>query len=172
VITIRQKNSPFSIISNVLNYVKQTLLGTILPVLNNEQSDPVYIRIYNDFEGLENIADAINVEITTWDGNSTKASMAVASQQWIHVQQSGFGEGSSGGALYTAFNGIDRATGGFNFSYLDYASNGVAGLSEIRSASTFTGAGFAELKTYILPASGATGQINNFVIAVTYQYSI
>ena len=173
VITIRQKTSPFAIISTVLNYLKTSLLGTILPVLNNENSDTISLRIYNDFEGLKNIADAINVTVTTWDGNTLTASMAVASQQWLHVQQTGFGEGSSGGALYTSFPGIDYSVGGSNNAIsLDYASNGTPSISEIRSSSSFSGAGFVEMKTYIQPKLGAPGELNNFVIAVSYQYSL
>lgn len=170
ILTIRQKTTPFSLIS-IFNYIKSSLLGTILPVLNNEQSDPIYFRIYNNFQGGQKVKDAINIEITTWDGNSMTASMAVASYQWMHLMQTGFGEGSSGGALYTQYPGLDRAIGGpTNESALDYASNGTPNVSEIRSASVFPGAGFAELKTYISPKTGSVGQLNNFVVSVYYEY--
>ena len=172
IVTMRQKTYPFGIFSSILNYIKTSLIGTILPVLNNEDSDSIYIRIYNNFQGGQHVADALNVSVTTWDGNSLTASMAVASQGWMHIQQSGWGEGSSGGALYTQFLGFDRPIGGTEAYSADYSSNGTPGVSEIRSASNFPGAGFIELKTYILPKSGNVGMVNNFVLSVNYEYSL
>ena len=141
-------------------------------MLNNEDSDPIYLRIYNNFTGGQHVADALNVQVTTWDGTSLSASMAVASQQWLHIQQNGFGEGSSGGALFTEFPGVDYAIGGADYWSADTASNGTPGVSQIRSASNWPGTGFLELKTYILPKAGATGQLNNFVISCSYEYSL
>jgi hypothetical protein len=172
IITIRSKTSPFGIISSILNYIKTSIIGTIFPVLNNEKSDSIYLRIYNNFQGGQHVADALNVTVTTWDGTALTASMAVASQQWMHIQQNGFGEGSSGGALFTNFPGVDYAIGGNEYYTLDNASNGTPGVSEIRSASNWPGAGFVELNTYILPKLGNPSQLNNFIVSVGYEYSI
>lgn len=170
IISVRQTVSPYNVISSLV-YQKTSNAGTILPVLDNEQSDPISFRIYNNFGKTPNVVDAINVHVTTYDGASHTASMAVASQSWLHIIQSGFGEGSSGPALYTAFTGVDETVGGSsNVYYFDFASNGNPNISEIRSNSNYQGTGFLEAATYIQPKSGTVGQLNNFVVTIHYEY--
>ena len=168
IITIRETTPPYSIITG-LNYFKLSLVGNELPVLNNEKSEIVSFRVYNNFAGASSIKDAINVSVTTWDGLGHTASMAVASFGWLHVYQSGWGSGSSGPAQYTHFLGTDTAVGGLMGYDFQYSSDGTPG-SPVIATEGGNGCGFVEVETYIKPTHGSTGMTNDFVVSVTYEY--
>ncbi len=171
IITIRQASSPYGLLT-ALNYTKLTGAGSAIPILNNESSDILKFRIYNNYNLAVNIADAINVTVNVWDGATHTASMAVASYAWLHIQQTGWGEGSSQPGAFTALLGQDTRIGGYNDYMFGYSSAGTAGASDIRAGGLFTGCGFLEGQTYINPSVGSTGMLNNFVISVKYEYII
>jgi hypothetical protein len=170
-ITIRQNVAPYGILSS-LNYYTLSPAGTQIPVLDSTDSEPMYFRIYNNYGLVNNIADVVNVMVTTWDGVGHSASMPVASHQWLHVLQNGWGEGSMALAWsYTRYMGSTAVVGGSTMFSFDYASNGSPGLSEIRAGSNHNGSGFLEAKTYINPRAGEPASSQNFVISVIYQWS-
>jgi hypothetical protein len=133
-ITIRQTASPYGIISS-LNYFQSKIGSGALPVLQGEQSNPVFFRIYNNFALAAGLADAINVNITVFDGlgsGSQTASTPPASQCWLHVMEDGFGQGISlTPDLLTKFAGQDTPVGGVNTYYPEIGGSGVASPSMV-----------------------------------------
>jgi hypothetical protein len=170
-ITIRQKDSPYVIV-NAVNYFQSKIGSDALPVLQGEQSEPIFFRVYNNFALNSGIEDAINVQVTVYDGvgaGSHSAMSAPASQSWLHVLESGFGESTTvANDPLTNYTGNDTAVGGANTYIPEKGSAGTFGTPTITGLGSK--AGFIQLKTYLTPPGNALGDIYNFAICVLYEY--
>ena len=171
VITIRQKDTPYAEIS-ALSYYQSKIGSGALPVLHGEVSYPLLFRIYNNFALSAGIVDAINVQITVYDGvgvSSHTALQAPASSSWLHVLENGFGEAVAiTPDPLTKYKGLDTPVGGVNVYTPEKGSAGTYGTPTITGSSSK--AGFVQLKTYLTPASDAVGDIYNFAVSVIYEY--
>lgn len=170
-ITIRQKDSPYGTISSFL-YFQSKIGSGALPVLQGESSEPFLFRVYNNFALNAGVSDALNVQITVYDGvgaGSHTASQSPASLSWLHVLENGFGESTTvANDPLTKYTGQDTPIGGVNTYIPERGSAGVLGTSTITGSGSK--AGFIQLKTYLTPPANATGDIYNFVITCLYEY--
>src|SRR3989304_4991154 len=91
-------------------------IHTLMPVLQGEFSNEFVFRVYNNFDLRPNVANALNVKLTVFDGAGLAEhtiSKDPVSQRWIRLQQVGFGEGTTQPGLPTRFEfGEDVAVGG------------------------------------------------------------
>ena len=170
-ITIRQIASPYNLITSV-NYFQSKIGSGALPVLQGEQSEPVLFRIYNNFALSAGVEDAVNVQVTVYDGvgvGSHTAIQSPASLSWLHVLENGFGESTTvANDPLTKYSGMDTAVGGSNTYIPEKGSAGTYGTPTITGSSSK--AGFIQLKTYLTPPNPVTGDIYNFAIVVLYEY--
>ena len=171
-IEIRKKDSPYDLISEV-SYYQSKVGSSALPVLHGEISEPVLFRIYNNFALSAGIANAVNVQVTVYDGvgaGSHSALSSPASYSWLHVLENGFGQSVT--VTYdplTKYKGADTPVGGPNVYTPEKGSAGIYGTPTITGVSGI--AGYIELKTYLTPDSGALGDIYNFAISIIYEYT-
>lgn len=175
-ITFRRSVTPYDALA-ALAYVQSSIGGNNIPVLQGENSNLAYFRVYNNYALAAGIASAVNVRITTFDvvdPGSHTAAKSVINQSWIRVFESGFGENSSLPGLYTQYVGQDTAIGGSKGNKDVYIPEiGSAGTStpQIRAGSTTNGAGFIEIATYAeLPDS--VGMFSySFAVSVQYEWT-
>lgn len=171
-ITFRQAVSPFAVLTSI-TYVQSAPGGNNFPVLQGQNSDPVALRIYNNWAKNSGIANAINVQVTVYDGSSSAShtvAKSIAGQEWMRIFQTGYGENSITPGNYTQFIGVDTAIGGVSNAYRpEYGSDGGIG-AQIRAGSAQGGIGFMEFQTYVqVPAAAATFTWN-FSISVFYEW--
>ena len=155
-----------------LSFAQSTLGSNFLPVLQGENSLPIKVRVYNNYQLASLIESAINISVTIYDGagaGSHTAAQSVAAQCWIRAYESGFGENSSPPGLYTAWAGADTAIGGANTYTPEVGSDGTAS-DQIRAGSTMNGVGFIEFELYAQVPSGAGMANYNFAFSVSYEY--
>lgn len=171
-ITFRQKTTPATVVSSE-TYQQTAPGGAALPVLQGSDSDSLYFRVYNNYALGSNIADAINVFITTYDGvgsGSHTALKAVVSQTWIHMLENGYGENSITPGVFTSYLGSDTAVGGVFVYNPEKGSNGAA-FSKIRAGTNGAGVGFIEFKSYARVPGTAINSTSTFAISVGYEWS-
>lgn len=172
-ITFRSVSSPYSVLTAIA-FVQSTLGTDNLPVLQSYNSVPVKIRIANNWALGTGIATAMNVRLTTYDGigaGSHTASQLPASQMWIRVYQSGFGEEAILPGLLTALPGSDTAIGGAGNLYYTQAGSDGSGASQIRAGSGGAGVGFVEITAYAqIPATAPAGDYT-FALTMTYEWT-
>lgn len=173
-ISWRGQSSPWSSITPPLTYV-QTISGISLPVLQGTKSDLQTIRLYNNFATNPNIANALNVHITTWDGAgaaSHTASTLVPSQYWLHVYEYGYGENSVNTVdVFTAYNGTDTAVGGVTQYLIQHATDAGDTTPTIRAYSNNAGWGAITLVTFLNVPSNAPAQTISFALSANYEYT-
>jgi len=174
ILTFRGYSAPYDVLTSI-TYVQTKDGGTNLPVLAGENSDTTYFRIYNNWELSSNIASALNVSITTYDGAgiaSHTASTLPVSQLWIHAFLNGYGENSVTPGVYTAYVGVDTAIGGSDNVYVpEKGSDGVLGEARIRAGSDYNGVGFLELSTYASVPASTPNITYLFAIACEYEWT-
>lgn len=170
-IEIRKINSPYDLLNSV-NYFQSKVGSSALPVLQGEVSEPILFRIYNNFALSAGIADAVNVQITVYDGvgiGSHTAYNSPASLSWLHVLLNGFGESNTvANDPLTKYTGQDTAIGGNNTYIPEKGSAGVYGTPTITG--TNSKAGFLQIKSYLTPPNIGNGDIYNFCITCLYEY--
>ena len=173
-ITFRGISTPWNTITPPLTYV-QTISGVQLPVLQGTKSDIQAIRVYNNFACNSNIANALNVHITTWDGAgaaSHTASTLVPSQYWLHVYEYGYGENSVNTIdVFTAYNGTDTAIGGSTQYLIQHATDSGDTTPTIRAYSNNAGYGYIHVISYLNVPSNAPAQTITFAISCNYEYT-
>lgn len=171
-ITFRQSATPSTTIG-LVTYQQTGPGGAVLPVLQGQDSDHQFFRVYNNWALNTGIADAINVFITTYDGagsGSHTYSKALVSQTWIHMLENGYGANSVTPGVFTSFVGSDTAIGGLFVYNPEKGSDGNA-LSRIRAGSNNNGVGFIEFQTYARVPSTATNNTTTFVISCGYEWT-
>lgn len=171
-ITFRQNSTPYSTIASE-TYQQTSPSGNPLPVLQGQDSNHLFFRVYNNWALNSNIADAVNVFITTFDGvgaGSHTALKAVVSQTWIHMYENGYGENSLTPGVFTSYGGSDTAVGGIYVYNPERGSNGVA-FSKIRAGTNNAGVGFIEFQSYARVPANATNNTTTFAISVGYEWS-
>lgn len=170
-LSFRSPLTPASILGSVA-YAFSTLGSNFLPVLNGKNSMTNTFRIYNNYAKNAGIANAMNVNITTFDGIGVHtASTTPISQSWIRVQQTGYGENSTPPGLYTAFAGSDTAVGGTSNLYLaQVGSDGNYDMA-LRAGSGNAGVGFMEFSTYAQIPLSASMATWNFALDMLYEWS-
>lgn len=170
-ITIRQVSSPYSSIGG-FSYFQSSLGSGALPVLRGEESEAFLFRVYNNFALNSGISNAINVQVTVYDGigvGSHTALNAPASQSWLHILENGFGQSISFSSdPITRYKGLDTPIGGTNTYIPEKGSGGIYGTPTITGVSSI--GGFIELKTYLTPPADAVGDTYSFAIVILYEY--
>lgn len=151
-VSFREKNAPYTVISSLM-YAQSALGGNNLPVLGGEISNIKYFRIYNNYGASVGIATMENVHLTVWDGADPKShsgTKSPASQSWVRIYESGFGEDFISPGLYTQFSGEDTAIGKSAIdSYIpEFGSDGKT-IPIIRAGIDKNGVGFIEFATYM-----------------------
>lgn len=173
-LTFRGYSTPYDALTSIV-YKQTKPGGTNLPVLQGEDSDYEYFRIYNNWALNSSIASALNVSLTTYDGAgvaSHSASTLPVSQMWTHLYLNGYGENSVTPGVYTAYAGVDTAVGGPNNKYIpEKGSDGVVGESRIRAGSNYNGVGFLEVKTYVSVPAAAPNLTYLFAISCEYEWT-
>jgi hypothetical protein len=171
-LTFRATTSPYDTISS-FTFIQSGPGGIQLPVLQNEQSDYIYFRVYNNFALNTDIADAINVFLTVFDGlgpASKNSFGTVTSQAWIRASLTGYGESTGTPGLYTQYPGEEIRLGNWIVLQPEKGSNGVLNSPKIRAGSNNNGVGFVEFKIYAkLPNTVVSGNYQ-FAISVGYDY--
>ncbi len=169
ILSFRDAKNPGSVVGSI-NYVQSTLGTDFLPVLQGEQSIPVKVRVYNNYGLATGIASAFNVYVTAYDGVGSASHTSVKSiinQAWIRVYETGFGEGSVGNGLYTAWCGSDTAIGGTDVYFAEVGSDG-GYTGQIRAGSDTNGVGFIEFETYVEVPEGA--DFSEWYVAFSLSY--
>lgn len=172
-ISFRTASAPFSVISPV-SYVQSMIGGNNLPVKEGENSNLVYFRVYNNFNGAGSVATMYNIMFTVYDDadpNSHTAAKSPVSQSWVRIYETGLGESSAAPGLYTHWLGTDTAIGrsGVDFYSPEYGSDGVAG-AHIRAGADGNGVGYLELATYIQVPTGAGFATYTMAIGINYDW--
>lgn len=175
-ITFRSMLTPYGVLAGA-SYVQSALGGNNLPVLQGENSNTYYFRIYNNFARAAGIASAVNVRLTSFDAidpASHTAGLSVINQSWLRVFENGFGENSTPPGLYTQYTGEDTAIGGSKGNQDVYTPEfGSAGTStpQIRAGTDTNGVGFLEIASYIqLP--DIVGMFSySFAISLQYEWT-
>ena len=72
IITFRKSYAPYDLLTPMA-YVQNSPAGDTLPVLSGETSNVNSFRIYNNFGLSANCADAINVQISCYDGSGSNS---------------------------------------------------------------------------------------------------
>ena len=128
-ITFRSAVTPYNLLSTPLVFSETIAKHANLPVLAGDKSGVLTFRIYNNFNLAQDISTAYNVTVTTYDGVSYTASTPLVTQQWVNLQENGFGIGST-----TSINTVtfyqDAAAfvgGGSNVKTFAYGADGSAG---------------------------------------------
>lgn len=114
VISFRNDSSPYALLSPI-SYIQSAPDSGTLPVLSGEKSNPNTFRVYNNFELNRHIADALNVQITTYDGlgsSSKTAIKSVVNQKWLKLYQLGYGQSANSPAPPTNWYADELAVGG------------------------------------------------------------
>lgn len=173
IVTFHSKSAPYPVIS-FLSYEQSTLGGNFLPVKEGENSDTLFIRIYNNFNASAGIATMSNVSITTFDGigaGSHTAMQSPVSQSWVRIYETGFGESTVFPGALTQETDIDTAIGrsGVDSYSPAYGSDGTSN-SYIRAGVDGNGVGFIELATYAQVPSGAGFANYTLAISVAYDF--
>jgi hypothetical protein len=169
-ITFRSNTNPASVLGS-LAFVFSTLGSNFLPVLYGANSLPVKFRVYNNYAKNSGIANAFNVNVTTFDGVGVyTASTPPVAQSWLRVQETGFGESTTAPGLYTQFAGSDTAVGGNTSVY--FAEVGSDGLYDglLRAGASNSGVGFLEFEAYAQVPPDAAMATWNFAIDVNYEW--
>ena len=168
-ITFRDKNA--NALSSI-NFAQSTLGSDFLPVLQGENSIPVTVRVYNNYGLSSNIASAINVNVTIYDGvgsASHTSTKPVVAQAWIRVYETGFGESTGAPGLYTAYTGTDTAIGGTNIYSPLVGSDGSLN-DYIRAGADTNSLGFVEFALYAQLPQGIASQTCNFAFSISYEW--
>ena len=143
-----------------------------LPVLVGEPSDHITFRVYNNYGCLPYIPQIYNVQIQTFDTiNLTSQSTQPVMQNWLHLQQTGFGENSISPAQYTAYyEATDTAVGGSTSSYIpSWGSSG--GSTALINAGS--GCGMLEFDSYIsIPINASVNNSNyGMVLGIIFDWT-
>lgn len=171
-LTFRDNKSPYGILAT-LSYVQSAPGGDNFPVLQGQNSDPVVLRIYNNFARNAGLATALDIQITTFDGTPAASHTALNStvnQEWLRIYETGYGENSTSPGLYTQFTGTDTPVGGSDTYRPERGSSGVAG-SFIRAGTNNNGMGFIEIATYVQLPQSVAAQSWPFAISVIYDWN-
>lgn len=175
-ITFRRNVTPYDILAAAI-YAQSTLGGNNLPVLQGENSNTNYFRIYNNYARSAGIASAFNVQVTSYDAvdpSSHTDAKSVINQSWIKVQENGYGENSTPPGLYSRFIGEDTAIGGTPATHdiyiPEYGSDGST-TPQIRAGSDTNGVGFIELASHAeLPDVVGSNSLS-FAISILYEWT-
>ncbi len=176
IITLRNPTAPYALVTQPMAYSETVARQSGLPVLSGDNSDSFLFRIYNNYgtPPSSNIATAVDLYITTYDGASAisrTASTSPVAQMWMHFLENGFGEQSSVPGLYNVYTDEDVAVGGSqNIKVFSYGSDGSLN-SYVRAGSSGSGVGFIEVKTYAAVALLQSTNIWNFGISVGYEWT-
>lgn len=175
-ITFRSILSPYGILAGA-SYLQSALGGNNLPVLQGEDSNPVYFRVYNNYALAAGIASAVNVRVTAFDAvdpGSHTAAKSVIYQSWIVARENGFGENSSAPGLYTQYTGDDTPIGGSIANkdvYIPEIGSDGSSTPQIRAGTNTNGAGFIELATYAELPDIVGMASYAFSISIQYEWS-
>lgn len=172
-ITFRNNVSPNGTLATAL-FVQSTLGGDYLPVLQGENSNLFYFRVYNNYARAAGIASAVNVRITTFDAvdpSSHTAAKSVINQSWIRVYEFGYGENSTPPGLYSHYVGEDTAIGGQGNVYVpEFGSDGTA-TPQIRAGSDTNSVGFLEIASYAELPDTVGMATYAFAISIQYEWT-
>lgn len=157
----RSNIAPYAILPSLTFSQSAPVNGALLPVLGEESSNIITVRIYNNFELQTGISTMNTVSLTVFGDP--------LSESWIRVYQTGFGEGTTTPGLYTQYTDLDTPIGnsGMNKYVPAYGSDGST-TPHIRAGSTTNGCGFIEFAIYIQVPEGATFNSYNFEIGVEF----
>ena len=178
IITFQQQSYPFASLPN-LTYTETAPDGvSLLPVLQGESSDHWSFRIFNNFLLNTGVANALNVQITTWDGvggTSHTANTAPVSQNWFYVRQIGYGQKSSSLVsttdAYTSYNGTFQAVGGTSYYTIEVSTDGTTTYRAINAGSNNNGLGFVSLDTYASVPQTANNATYNLAWSVSFEWT-
>lgn len=169
-------NTPYAVLA-AASFVQSAIGGNNLPVLQGENSNLFFFRIYNNYARAAGIASAVNIRITTFDAidpASHTAMMSVINQSWIRVYENGYGENSTPPGLYYRYTGQDTAIGGSKPNqdvYIPEYGSANTNTPQIRAGSDTNGVGFIEIASYAeLP--DVVGMFSYaFAISVQYEWT-
>jgi hypothetical protein len=171
-LTFRSATTPFSQLS-AINFYQLAPSGNVLPVLAGETSEYVKFRIYNNYDLATYVASALNVRITTYDGLSSlsrTSTQSTTAQQWVKIQQTGFGESSATPIPYTYWKSDEVAVGGLNNVFVQEKGTDGSTVPKIRAGTDYNGCGFLEVQTRVEVPSLAAQASYTFAISVMYEW--
>jgi len=164
-ITFRSATYPYSTLSSPFIFSEMVANQSGLPVLAGDNSDSTTFRVYNNFGLSPNIGKAYNVTLTTYDNSahSTAAIQSLVVQQWVSLQENGFGVNSNTTNAVTFYQDNPTFVGGSsNVKTFEYGSDGSVG-STIAAGTNGNGCGFIEVNTF---CSVPLGQVTGIYSAV------
>jgi hypothetical protein len=170
ILTFRSNIAPYNALTSlVFTKTKAFYLG--LPVVGGEKSDSQYVRIYNNFLQAAGIANAYNVNVTTYDrSGSFGQSGAVASQHWVSAMQTGYGEGASIPGVFSSFNDEFETIGGSRSMILKRGSDGL-NHAVIRAGSDTNNMGFAEIKVNTAVPKNTNANTYTFILSAEFNWT-
>lgn len=158
IVEFRQNSSPFAVLSS-LAYAQSAIGGNLLPILGGEVSFVIPFRVYNNFTRTPGTATMHNVRMTVFDDANPAShtfAKSPASQSWVRIYETGFGENSTAPGIYTAYIGEDTAIGrsGLDSYTPEYGSDGIPTTQNtptprIRAGTDTNGVGFIEFASYM-----------------------
>lgn len=172
-LTFRSKDTPYGTLATAL-YVQSTLGGDYLPVLQGENSNLFYFRVYNNYARGAGIASAVNIRVTTFDNvdpGSHTAAMSAINQSWIRIYENGYGENSTPPGQYYRYTGFDTAIGGQANGYVPEFGSANSSTPQIRAGSDTNSVGFIEFATYAELPDSVGMATYAFGLSIQYEWT-
>lgn len=180
IIEFRQNIAPYGVIA-ALVYAQSALGGNDLPVLGGEDSKIIYFRVYNNYGRSTGIANANNLRVTVFDGADPAShtyAQSPASQSWVRIFETGFGENSTPPGVFTQFLGQDTAIGrSLIDAYIpEFGSDGQPAQTNtvyprLRAGTDQNGVGFIEFATYIEAPDSLGFATYAFAVSIVYDWT-
>lgn len=158
IITFRESIFPYNLIPSPFIYSETIANQSGLPILSGDYSDMITFRIYNNFGLQQDIGTAYNLSVTTYDNTSHYGSSPLVTQEWVSLQENGYGQNSTTANVFTFYqDSLVFVGGASNVKSFTIGADGSFG-SNISAGSNRDGCGFIEVKTFCwIPAGTSTG---------------
>lgn len=170
-ISFRTAYFPYGLLASPFIYSKTIANQSGLPVLAGDTSDILQFRIYNNYELYLDISTAYNLTVTTYDNIEHSAITPLVTQQWVSLQENGFGINSTTANMFTAYQDSPVFVGGDNNQKaFTVGADSTIG-SNIPAGPDRNGCGFIEVNTYCSVPLGQSTQIYSAVITVIYDWA-
>jgi hypothetical protein len=170
IITFRSSVSPYTQLSSPFIFSETIANQSGLPVLAGDKSDVTTFRIYNNFALQQDISTAYNVTVTTYDGISHTASTSLVTQQWVNLQENGYGMGATTANNVTFYQDNPVFIGGTNVKTFAIGADGTTN-SQIPAYTTRNGCGFIEVNMYCSVPLGQSTSVSSGVLSISFDWT-
>ena len=171
VITFRTATFPYGLLPSPFIYSETIANQSGLPILAGDNSDSMKFRIYNNFGLQANTSTAYNLTVTTYDSSSHSSTIPLVTQEWVSLQENGYGLNSTVANVFTLYQDTATFVGGVN-NQKTFAVGADGGMSSnIPAGLGRVGCGFIEVNTFAWVPLGQSTQVYSAVLTATFDWS-